>query len=163
ELAVRCLPTAIPEHLTVDVAHLRVGGSLHVRDLPPYEGIEIVSPPEEVIAAVATTNAEEVVAPAEAAAPAEPEVIGREAAAAAGAPFLLVLREGEVSAEQRSMMIVVGLGNPGRRYRGTRHNVGQDVARRLADRFRIRLEGDGRAAAGKARVGSATLVLAIPE
>ena len=60
-------------------------------------------------------------------------------------------------------MIVVGLGNPGRRYRGTRHNVGQDVARRLADRFRIRLEGDGRAAAGKARVGSATLVLAIPE
>src|SRR5207237_942612 len=75
ELVVRCLPTAIPEQLTVDVAHLRVGGSLHVRDLPPHEGIEIVSPPEEVIAAVVMPKVEEVAAPAEAAAPAEPEVI----------------------------------------------------------------------------------------
>ncbi len=84
ELVVRCLPTAIPEQLTVDVAHLRVGGSLHVRDLPPSEGIEIVSPPEEVIAAVVMPKVEEVAAPAEAAAPAEPEVIGREPAAAEG-------------------------------------------------------------------------------
>ena len=83
-LVVRCLPTAIPEQLTVDVAHLRVGGSLHVRDLPPHEGIEIVSPPEEVIAAVVMPKVEEVAAPAEAAAPAEPEVIGREPAAAEG-------------------------------------------------------------------------------
>ena len=71
ELVVRCLPTAIPEQLTVDVAHLRVGGSLHVRDLPPHEGIEIVSPPEEVIAAVVMPKVEEVAAPAEAAAEGE--------------------------------------------------------------------------------------------
>lgn len=61
------------------------------------------------------------------------------------------------------MLIVVGLGNPGRRYKGTRHNLGHDVVRCLADRFRVRLREDGWAAWGKARVGSATLVLAIPE
>ncbi len=83
ELVVRCLPTAIPEHVTVSVEALHIGASLHVRDLPSLQGIEVVTAPEEVIAAVVLPKEE--AAPVEAvAAPAEPEVVGKEPAAVEG-------------------------------------------------------------------------------
>lgn len=61
------------------------------------------------------------------------------------------------------MIIVVGLGNPGRRYRGTRHNVGQEVVHHLADHLKVRFEDDGWAKTAKGRVERAMLLLAVPE
>ncbi len=86
EVVVRCLPTQIPDHVTVNVAGLGVGDSLHVRDLVVAEGIEVLTPPEEVLAAVVAPKVEEEAPAAEAVeAPAEPEVVGRAAAEAAEA------------------------------------------------------------------------------
>lgn len=61
------------------------------------------------------------------------------------------------------MRVIVGLGNPGRRYRATRHNVGRDVVERLAARLRVRWEEDGWARIARARVGAGSVVLAVPE
>jgi len=77
EVEVRCLPTAIPPALDLDVAHLAVGQSVHVRDLK-VEGLEILTDSDTTIATVvAPTVVEE--KPAEEAAAAtgaaEPEVI----------------------------------------------------------------------------------------
>ena len=60
-------------------------------------------------------------------------------------------------------LLVVGLANPGNDYAGTRHNLGADVVRLVADRhggsFRKSRE---RADVAEVRVGDLRLVLAIP-
>jgi len=79
EVTIRCLPTQIPDRLTVSVAGLGVGGALHVRELEIPEGLEVLTPPEEVLAAVVAPREEEVAATVEAEAPAQPELVGRAA------------------------------------------------------------------------------------
>ncbi|HUT26015.1 MAG TPA: 50S ribosomal protein L25 [Sumerlaeia bacterium] len=45
----RCLPDRIPSHLEVDVSGLRVNDAIHVGELAFEEGLEILSPPSDVV------------------------------------------------------------------------------------------------------------------
>jgi PTH1 family peptidyl-tRNA hydrolase len=60
---------------------------------------------------------------------------------------------------------VVGLGNPGREYEGTRHNVGAETVGALARRHggRLRPARRERALADEVRVGGRRLALAFPQ
>lgn len=61
------------------------------------------------------------------------------------------------------MKLIVGLGNPGRRYRGTRHNVGWEALERLARRHDIEINEDsGWAEIGRGTIGPHRVVLARP-
>ena len=79
EVEVRCLPTAIPASISVDVSHLNIGDSVHVRDLSVPEVVILTEGDATVATVVPPTVMEE--KPAEEAvvaeAPAEPEVIAR--------------------------------------------------------------------------------------
>jgi large subunit ribosomal protein L25 len=78
-LKVKCLPTAIPAGIDVDVTALEIGMNLHVSDLVPNPGYEIITEADVAVAAVVAPAAEEVVAApveGEVVAGAEPEVVG---------------------------------------------------------------------------------------
>jgi len=78
EIEIRCEPREIPDVINVDVSNLGVHDVLHISDIQVAEGIEILNPPETVIATVGIVKEEPVEAPAvEAEAPTEPEVIGK--------------------------------------------------------------------------------------
>lgn len=81
ELHVRCLPGAIPDHILADVSELEIGDSLHVRDLPIPEGVEILMDLEATILAIAAPTVEEEVEDEEGedliGGMAEPELIGK--------------------------------------------------------------------------------------
>lgn len=80
ELEVEVDPANIPNHVEIDVTSLKIGDSIHVRDIALPEGVEVVgeldssvcvvSAPRAVVETVAAVEEEGAVA-------AEPEVIGK--------------------------------------------------------------------------------------
>jgi len=85
EVEVECLPTEIPDHFEVEVSHLEMGHSIHVRDLAVPSGVTVVTGPDEVIAVMAAPRVVEAAAPAEAAVEGEEEVKEPEVLAQKGA------------------------------------------------------------------------------
>jgi large subunit ribosomal protein L25 len=77
-LSVKCLPTAIPEFIAVDISALNIGDNIHMNDLKLPEGVECPHDQNFVIVAVVPPAKEEEVV----AAPVE----GEAAAAGAAAP-----------------------------------------------------------------------------
>lgn len=62
------------------------------------------------------------------------------------------------------MFIIVGLGNPGRQYQNTRHNIGFDVIDRIAGKNNITIgEKKHKALIGKGFVGGQKAVLVKPQ
>jgi large subunit ribosomal protein L25 len=79
QLEIKCLPTAIPEAIDVDVSQMNIGDILHVSDIKLPEGVEVLTALDQTVAAVVEPTAEptaEEIAAATEGAPAEPEVIG---------------------------------------------------------------------------------------
>ena len=80
DIEIECLPADIPEHIDVDISELMLHEGVRVRDVATNPKWKPISDPDMMIVHVIMPKAEEVVAPAEAAAvatatPAEPEVI----------------------------------------------------------------------------------------
>ena len=61
------------------------------------------------------------------------------------------------------MYIIAGLGNPGRQYAHTRHNVGFDAIDVLAEKYNIKVENaKGRALTGSGRIEGQSVLLVKP-
>lgn len=81
EIEVECLPTQIPEKIEVDVTNLKIGDSVHVKDLTVPAGVKVKHEGDAIVFSLVPPYKEEVAGEAaagEAAAGAEPEVIKKE-------------------------------------------------------------------------------------
>lgn len=62
------------------------------------------------------------------------------------------------------MYIIAGLGNPGKKYEGTRHNVGFDCIDVLSDKYNIRVaESKGKALVGTGVINGYKVMLVKPQ
>ena len=83
ELKVKCLPSAIPDRIQLDISTLSIGDVVHVKDLAIPGGVELLTDREQVVVTVAAAPVEEVAVPvaAEAVAPEAAEAPPEEGAA----------------------------------------------------------------------------------
>ena len=59
EVAVACLPTAIPDHLVIDITGLEINDTLHAEDLQVPEGVELLLDVAETVISIAPPISEE--------------------------------------------------------------------------------------------------------
>jgi large subunit ribosomal protein L25 len=97
EVEVECLPSDIPEGITVDVSNLGLGEAIRVKDLPASDRYRVITDPERILVHVILLKQEEEK-------PAEVALEGEAAAGAAAEPEVIKkgkqLEEGEAGAEE---------------------------------------------------------------
>ncbi len=64
EVEVECLPTAIPEHLVVDLTGMEIRDTRKVGDVQVPEGVTLLTPAEETVVSIVPPIKEEALAPA---------------------------------------------------------------------------------------------------
>ncbi|MCR4337821.1 MAG: 50S ribosomal protein L25 [Candidatus Omnitrophica bacterium] len=84
ELEVECLPTQIPEEISVDVSALKIGDSVHVKDIVLPSGVIAKSDADVIVFSVSAPQELEAAATPEAGEKVEPEVIGKKKAVEEG-------------------------------------------------------------------------------
>jgi large subunit ribosomal protein L25 len=77
DLPVRCLPDRIPESIDIDISHLGINESVHLRDITLPEGVEAEIDADRSICSVAPPTVSVAEVPVEEPVTSEPEVIGR--------------------------------------------------------------------------------------
>ena len=82
ELEVRCLPSELPDSLSLYVSELQIGDSLTVQDIELPKGVEVQHEPDEVIVSVTAPRLQPVEEDAEEVK--EPEVVGAKDSPRAG-------------------------------------------------------------------------------
>jgi large subunit ribosomal protein L25 len=82
-LAIECAAINVPDSIRVNVNELQLGAAIYVRDLHLPPDVKALADPDAIVVSVAAQQVEEAAA-APAAEQAEPEVIGRKAAAEEG-------------------------------------------------------------------------------
>ena len=147
-ISVMAKPSEIPQNFEVDISELVVGGSVRIADLQVPAGVEISLDPETVIATGLPPRVVREEGEGEGVEGEAVEGAAAEGGAADGAPA-----GGEPGGESEPLrrtpfvprrgasaeLLVLGLGNPGAEFQGTRHNLGADVVALLADRRGERL------------------------
>jgi len=76
KVQVECLPKDIPDHIEVEVTNLKIGASVHIKDLQ-LEAIKFTNLPDSVIVSVTHPKVEKEPVAGETAEITEPEVIGK--------------------------------------------------------------------------------------